>query len=469
MTDESAAAAVVERLTSQARGSILEPGDPGYDDARTLWNARVDREPAAILRCTGTADVIVGVRAARDHGLPLAVKSGGHHVSGSALCDDGLVLDCGPMDWVRIDPDSRRAWVGPGATWGDVDHETSAFDLAVPGGQDPNIGVPGLTLGGGVGWLSRKHGLTADNLLSAEVVTANSELVTASEDEHPDLFWALRGGGGGFGIVTAFEFQLHEVGQVYAGSLVHPHAEAAALARRYESFMDGAPRSVRLLFGSMVLPAAPYFPEAIHDTRVAILIAFHAGPPGEGERVLAPLREFGDPLFDSLRARPYTAFQGAGESRGSMRTHLRSQYLSGLSDDAIDAIVEHADAAPSDGATVFVSPRGGAETEPASDATAYSHRDAAHHVLAEARWTDPAGDDEHVDWVESFHEALQPFTTGAAALNFLTADEGEARARAAYGDNYERLQAVKPRWDPTNRFRTNAPIDTADHVDDRPD
>lgn len=452
MTHGPDLAAALEQLDAEARGPVLEPGDPGYDDARTIWNARVDREPAAILRCTGVADVLAGVNTAREHGVRFSIKSGGHHVSGSALCDGGLVLDLGSMDWVRVDPDARRARVGPGATWGDVDHETSAFGLAVPGGQDPNIGVSGLTLGGGVGWLSRTYGLTCDNLLSADVVTASGELVHASPAQHQDLFWALRGGGGGFGVVTAFEFQLHEVGDVFAGSLVYPHEDLPAVARRYESFMADAPREVRLLFGSMVLPAAPYFPEAIHDTRVAIIIAFHAGPPAAGRRVLAPLREFRKPLFDSLRTRSYPAFQRAGTSRGSMRTHLRSQYLATVTDRVIEVVEAHANQAPSDGATVFISPRSGAETEPATDATAYSHRDAAHHLLVEARWEDPDADDEHVAWVDSFHDAVEPFTTGDVAMNFLPGDEPEARIRAAYGDNYDRLVEVKRRWDPENRF-----------------
>ena len=462
MTHGSNLAVAIEQLDAEARGPVLAPGDPGYEDARTIWNARVDREPGAILRCTGVADVVSGVNAAREHDVRVSVKSGGHHVSGSAICDGGLVLDLGPMDWVRVDPDASRAWVGPGATWGDVDHETTAFGLAVPGGQDPNIGVSGLTLGGGVGWLSRKHGLTCDNLLSADVVTADGELVHASPDQHQDLFWALRGGGGGFGVVTAFEFQLHDVGDVFAGSLVYPHEDLPVVARRYESFMADAPPEVRLLFGSMVLPAAPYFPEEIHDTRVAILIAFHAGPPEEGRRVLAPLREFREPLFDSLRARPYTAFQQAGTSLGSMRTHLRSQYLATLSDQAIDVVEEYANEAPSAGATVFLSPRGGAETEPASDATAYPHRDAVHHLLAEARWNDPDADAEHVEWVDSFHDAVEPFTTGDVAMNFLPEDEPEARVRAAYGENYDRLVDVKQRWDPEHLFQGSHLVEPSD-------
>jgi len=452
-----------ETLAENLRGALVAPGDEEYDDARQVWNARVDREPAAVARCAGAADVATAVDVAREHDLPLSVKGGGHHVSGAAVRDDALVVDCGPMDWVRVDPDGETARVGAGATWGDVDHETTAFGLAVPGGQDPDIGVAGLTLGGGVGWLSRKHGLTCDNLLSADVVTADGELVVASADSNPELFWALRGGGGNFGVVTSFAFDLHEIPpEIFAGSLVYPAEATAAVARRYRSFVADAPREARLLFGSMVLPEASVYPEAARGERVAILIACYAGPPAAGEAVLAPLREGGDegdPLMDSIRARPYESFQRAGGSQGRMRTYLRSQYLPELSDAAIAVIDAHAGEAPSAGATVFVSPRGGAETDPAPDATAYPHRDAAHHLLVEARWSDPARDDEHVAWVREFHEAVAPYAAGEVAMNFTTGDEADRRRRAAYGDNYDRLAAVKDAWDPGNLFRANQGVE----------
>ncbi len=450
----------LEELEGRLRGRLLRPGDPGYDDARQVWNARVDREPAAVARCTGPADVIAGVETAREHDIPLSVKGGGHHVSGAAVCEDGLTLDLGPVDWVRVDPDERTARVGAGATWGDVDHETQAFGLAVPGGQDPNIGVAGLALGGGVGWLSPKYGLTCDNLLSADVVTADGDLVRASAARNPDLFWALRGGGGNFGVVTSFEFQLHEVGpEVFAGTLVYPAEEAPAVARRYRGFVAEAPREVRLLFGSMVLPDASVYPESVREERVAMLVAFYAGPPAEGREVLAPLRESGDPVMDSLRGRPYRSFQRAGNTEGSMRTYLRSQYLATLSEEAIATIHEHTREAPSAGATVFVSPWVGAETDPATDATAYPHREPAHHLLVEARWSDPGRDDEHEAWVREFREAVRPHTTGDVEMNFLTADESEQRLRAAYGENYDRLAAVKREWDPGNLFSNTQTVD----------
>ncbi|MFD1514325.1 FAD-binding oxidoreductase [Halomarina rubra] len=449
-------------LRERARGDVLDPSDPGYDDARGVWNAMVDSRPDLVLRCVGAADVVAGVETAREFDLTLGVKGGGHHVSGCAVPDEGLLLDLGPMDDVAVAPGAERVRVGPGATWGQVDHETAAFGRAVPGGQDPNIGVAGLTLGGGVGWLSRKYGLTSDNLLGADVVTADGQLVRASEGDNPDLFWALRGGGGNVGIVTAFEFRLHPVDRVFAGSLVYPTDDLRSVAKRYESFVADAPREVRVLFGSMTLPDSSYFPESVRDSRVSILICCYAGPADEGREVLAPLREFDTPLVDSLRERPYTAFQRAGDSGGPMRTTLRTQYLSTLSDDALAVVEQFVGKAPSPGATVFVSPRSGAETDPPSDPTAYPHREDCHHLLVEARWDSPDRDDEHVSWVRAFHEALTPYTTDGAAMNFLTDDEPSARVRAAYGDNYERLARVKARWDPENLFRSNQNVPPAD-------
>ncbi|MEF8775825.1 MAG: FAD-binding oxidoreductase [Haloarculaceae archaeon] len=450
----------LEDLAENARGDRLEPGDAGYDEARAVWNARIDREPAAVLRCRGAADVLAGVNVARKSDLSLSVKGGGHHVSGRAIVEDGLVLDCGPMDWVRVDPDAQTAHVGPGATWGDVDAETQAFGLAVPGGQDPNIGVPGLTLGGGGGWLSPALGLTPDNLRSVDVVTADGRMVHASTDRHPDLFWALRGGGGTVGVVTDFEFDLHPVGpEIFAGSLMYPFDEFATVARYYREFQADAPAEVSLLFGAMVLPDASVYPDAIQGSRVAILLGFYPAPPSTAREVFAPLRDRGDQVFDSLRGRRYRDWQRAGTSQGRMRTDLNSQYVPEISDAVIDAIFEHSRGAPSAGATVFVSPRRGAELDPAVDAMAYPHREPAHHVLVEARWSDPGGDDEHVEWVRAVHEALEPHTTGEVATNFLTADETDARRRGAFGENYERLRAIEAEWDPENLFHSHVRSD----------
>lgn len=463
MTGNTADEPWFEALADTTQGPVLTPGDAGFEDSRAVWNAKIDRTPYAILKCTGPADVLAGVEFARERAIDLAVKSGGHHVSGTAVCDDGLVLDLERMNGVRVDPVAKTARVEAGATWGDVDHETQAFGLAVPGGQDPNIGVAGLTLGGGIGWLSRKYGLTCDNLLAADVVTADGELVHTSETENDDLFWALRGGGGNFGVVTSFKFQLHEVGpEIFAGTLIYPAEQTATVARRYREFIAEAPREVRVLFGSMHLPDSEVYPASVRNSRATLLIAFYAGPPEVGERVLAPLRSSGNPIMDSLRPRQYVDFQRAGTSQGAARTDLRTQFVPTLSDEVIDTLIEYLNQAPSTGATVFVSPRSGAETDPPSDATAYPHRDDAHRILIESRWSDPENDERHESWVQEFHEALRPYTTGEAAMNFLTVDEGDERTRAAYSQNHDRLSDIKQKWDPDNFFSMNQNVSPSD-------
>lgn len=450
----------VEQLHESLSGDVLEPGQEGYDEARQVWNARVDNRPDIIARPTDTADIRAAVTIAREYDCPLSVKGGGHHVSGTAILDEGLLLDLCEMDAVDVDPEEKIARVQAGATWKAVDRETQAFGLAVPGGQDPNIGVAGLTLGGGVGWLSRKYGLTSDNVRAVELVTAEGEFVRASEEKHPELFWGLRGGGGRFGVVTSFEYQLHEVGpDILAGSLAYPIADAPAVIRQYREFMADAPREVRVLFGIMALPPASHFPEKRHGEPSVMLVVCYAGPPEEGRPVLEPLRTFGTPFVDSIQRRTYRHFQRAGKSRGSVRTHLRSQYLESLTDDAIDTILTHATDSPSSGTSVFVSPRSGAETDPAPGATAYPHRDAAHHVLVEARWEESAADEAHIEWVRDFHRALASHTTGEVAMNFLTADEPDDRRRAAYGGNYERLRRLQREWDPDGRFRMTRDLD----------
>jgi FAD/FMN-containing dehydrogenase len=450
----------VEKLREHLRGRVLDPGQDGYEKARQVWNAMIDHRPDLIVRPTGTADVLVAVNVAADYDLGISAKGGGHHVSGTAVPDEDLLLDLEEMNAVDVDPAAQIARVQAGATWGDVDHETQAFGLAVPGGQDPNIGVAGLTLGGGVGWLSRKYGLTCDNVRAVELVTADGNLVRATEDDHAELFWGLRGGGGRFGVVTTFEYDLHEVGpEILAGSLAYPLADAPAVARHYRDFIADAPPEVRVLYGLMTLPPAAHFPDHRHGDRAVMLVVCYAGPPEEGRPVLGPLRSWGKPFVDSIKPRTYAQFQQAGESLGSVRTYLRSQYLDALTDDVIETIRTYGTDGPSAGTTVFVSPRGEAETAPAPDATAYPHREAAHHVLVEARWEDPAADAVHIEWVRAFHQALAPHTTDAVAMNFLTNDEPDERRRAAYGANYERLRRLHRNWDPDGRFRTTRTID----------
>ncbi|MFW6448097.1 MAG: FAD-binding oxidoreductase [Halobacteriota archaeon] len=446
----------LSELDDAIRGEVYAPTTEGYTSGRRLWNARATNRPAAVVRPAGAADVVETVAFAGEVDHPVTAKGGGHHVGGLAVADGAIEIDFGDMDDVRVEPDRSRVHVGPGATWGQVDHETQVFATAVPGGQDPNIGVAGLTLGGGVGWLSRRYGLACDNLVGADVVTADGRLLRANEATEPELLWGLRGGGGALGIVTSFSFDLHDLGRrVFAGSLMFPADELATALEHYRSAMAEAPRPVRLLAGSMVLPDSDYYPSAIRGRRASMLIGCFAGEPAAGRRALRPLRERVDPVLDSFRERSYLAWQRAGTSLGRRRTDVRSQYVESLTPAVIEAIVAAVEGAPSDGATVFVSPRSGAETDPTPTATAYSHRSDAHHILAEARWDGEALDDEHVGWTRSVARRLNPHTTGEVALNFLTADEGPDRIRGAFGSNLERLVQLKTTWDPENRLRMN--------------
>ena len=448
-----------QTLRATLRGDLLEPGVDGYDVSRKIWNAIIDKHPSVIAKCQGVADIITCVNYARENKLLLSVKGGGHHVSGTAVCDDGLMIDLSDMDGVWVDPYSKTARVQSGATWGEVDHETQEFGLATVGGQDPNIGVAGMTLGGGVGWLSRKYGLTIDNLLEVDLVTADGRFVTASEAHHSELFWALRGGGGNFGVATSFKFQLHNVGpEVLAGSLIHPVECVPELTEFYDAFTAEAPDELRTLFGIMVLGEGAHLPPELYNEQVAIIVSLYAGDPDEGVADLAPLRNFGQPIVDSIRKRPYKEFQQAGTSDERWRTYLRSQYLDELSPGIIDILMEYSRGIPSKESTVFISHRGGAETRPAVDATAYPHREESHHVLIEARWEDPDRDDEHISWVQGFHRELQPYSIDGPAMNFLTSDESEKRVNASYGQNYEKLVEVKNEWDPNNLFRMNQNI-----------
>lgn len=446
---------VVAALRRRGVGRVIDRADPGFDAGRRVWNARIDRRPAAIVRPDTVDEVVATVTCAAEFDLPVAVRGGGHHVAGSAVVDDGIVLDLSSLDGVSVDPAGRTVTVGGGATWGAVDRATRAHGLAAVGGQDPNIGVAGLTLGGGVGWLSRAFGLAADNLLEAEVVTAEGAVVTASETTNADLFWGLRGAGGALGVVTAFTFRLHPVQTVLAGSLVFPIGRADEALVGYRALVDRAPDTVRPLYGLFDLPPSSPLVDRVDARRVAIVIVCAIEPFEAAEAVLEPLRALG-PTVDTVTERAYADFQRAGESEPHARTALRSQYLETLTDEAIGTIVACGTEVPSAGATVFVSPRGGAEVEPAPDATAYPHRAPCHHVLVEARWDDPRDDAVHDRWVTESAAALGPFATPAASINFIDADEPADRLAAALGANHERVLALKRAWDPDDRFGAHA-------------
>ncbi len=451
--------ATIDALQSGLRGPLLRQDDEGYDAARAIWNGMIDKRPGLIAQCTGVADVMTAVRFAREHDVRVAVKGGGHNVAGTALCDGGLVIDFSGMKGVHVDPIGRTARVEPGATLGDVDHETQAFGLAVSAGIVTTTGVAGLTLGGGFGWLSPKLGLTCDNLISADIVTADGELVVASEEENADLFWGIRGGGGNFGVVTSFDYNLHPVGPiVFAGAVVHPMADAEQLLRYYRDFVAEAPRELCTIFALRRAPPVPFLPPELHGKPIAVFFVCYQGPIDEGERVLKDLRRFGDPLADVVMPKPFKAHQSMLDAvqPPGRNYYWKSEDLPELTNGAIDVIVEHCNGITSPHTIVPIFQLGGAVADVDENATAYSHRRAAYALNCNASWED--GEPmPHVQWARDFSEALQPHSMGVY-VNFM-GDEGEDRARAAYGpEKYRKLVQLKDKYDPTNFFRVNQNI-----------
>jgi FAD/FMN-containing dehydrogenase len=443
--------AAVERLRAGLRGGVLLPETDGYEAARRVWNGRIDRRPAAILRCTCTADVVAAVNVACASGLTVAVRGGGHSIAGASVCDGGLVIDLSPMKTIRVDPVQRIARAQPGLTLGEFDSATQAHGLATTMGVNADTGIAGLTLGGGLGRLARKHGLACDNLLAAEIVLADGRTVTASDAENADLFWAIRGGGGNFGIVTAFEYRLHPLGpQVLGGLVLHDFAHAGTVLRFYRDFTAAAPDEVSADAIFLTLPGG---------RRLLAISACYAGPVEEAERALRPLRAFGTPVQDTIAPVAYTALQGSADSlfvRGR-RYEWKAQFLKQLSDMAIDALTEEFARAPSPLSLAVLQQVGGAIARVPATATAYCNRDAAYDCFPAAIWEDPAEDERHIVWVRNFWTAMQPFATGGVYANNL-GEEGEGRVRAAYGANYARLAELKAKYDPYNLFRLNQNI-----------
>ena len=449
-------------LDNKLRGRLLCEGDNGYDDARTVWNAMIDRFPAAIARCTGTADVVAAVKFAQEHKLLLSVRGGGHNVAGDAVCDGGLMLDLSPMQGIYVDPQRRTARAEPGVTLGDLDKETQIFGLATPTGIVSETGLAGLTLGGGFGWLTRKYGFTADNLLSAEVVTAEGDVVRASEEESADLFWGIRGGGGNFGVVTSFEYQLHPVGPtVLGGLLLYSLDEARKAVRFYRDFVADAPEELGSAVVMRLAPPAPFVPEALHGKPVCAILVCYAGEIKEGKRLLQPLRAHGEPLADRISPKPYVAVQSMldkGQPEGNYY-YWKSEYLAELTDDAIDTALAHGATISSPETRVAIFQLGGAASRIDEMATATGHRDAEFVFAINSGWKDPAAHERQVKWTRDFWRAIRPFSSGGTYVNFLSEGEGQQRVRAAYGsEKYERLVALKSKYDPANLFRMNQNI-----------
>ncbi len=447
------------------QGRLIIADDPDYDTARAVWNGAVDRRPRLIARCSGAADAAMAVRFARDHDLAIAVRGGGHNVAGTATCDDGIVIDLSSMRAVWVDPVDRTALVQGGALWGDVDHETQAHGLATTGGIVGHTGVAGLTLGAGIGFLMRKHGLTIDNLLAAEVVTAEGSIVRAAADEHADLFWALRGGGGNFGVVTAFQFALHPIGPtVMAGPVFWAADDTTDVLRFYRDFIAEAPDELGTVVRLGTVPPLPVIPEDLHWRPALAVVCCYAGAVEEGERLVRDLRRFGTPLVDLLSPTPYAAFQGALDDTVLHGWHYywKSTNLAGLSDDTIAVVADHAYAAGSPRSYSAMFHMGGAVARVPHDSTAYSARDVAHNIIIDAVWL-PYESGEHAAvetaWARRFLQAMHPHRADSVYVNFLDSDDDTSRVREAYGEHtYRRLAEVKAKYDPDNAFHHNKNI-----------
>lgn len=454
-------ASAVESFRAAHRGAVILPGDVDYDGTRKVWNGLIDRYPALIARCTGVPDVMAAIAFARDNGLPVTVRGGGHNVAGTAVCDDGLMLDLSGMKGVRVDPVARTARAEPGVTWGELDRETQAFALATPGGEVSVTGVAGLTLGGGVGNLMRKYGLSCDNLHSVDLVTADGAFRTVSAEVDPDLFWGVRGGGGNLGVVTAFEFRLHPVGpQIYSAVVFYPIDRAGALLRAWRNFTATAPDAISSEAGIRSIPSAVGFPAELEGRPIVIVAGLYAGLAAEGEAALRPLREFGTPLLDLSGVVAYTAQQSALDPLfpDGLRYYWKSSYLDDLTDAALDTIIARGQTRPSSQVLVLLRHLGGAISRVPEEATAYGNRGAQYLLSIDTTWTDPSATEAHIVWTRAFWQEMQPFASGMY-LNFAgLGEEGQALARAGHGTNYARLVELKRHYDPTNLFRTRLSV-----------
>jgi FAD/FMN-containing dehydrogenase len=447
-------AEVIEQFRTGPRGGHLLRGDDGYDTARKIYNAMIDHQPAIIARCAGVADVIDAVNFARSNGLLVSVRGGGHNVSGNAACDGGLMIDLSPMKSVRVDPESKTARAEPGVTWGEFDHETQAFGLATTGGLVSTTGIAGLTLGGGLGWLMGNYGLACDNLISVDVVTADGRLLTASKSRNEDLFWGLRGGGGNFGVATSFEFQLHPVGPMLGGILIHRLEKAAEAIKFYDEFTRTSPDELGTFVGFATSPEG--------ERVVAIFVSYN-GAVEKGERILKPLREFGPPLADMISPMPYVQVQRMmdNEFPAGRQNYWKSNFLKGLDTQAINVIIDQVAKAPSPHSKIAIEQFSGAVTRVGANDTAFNHRNARYNLLIVGIWTDPAAKADNVRWVRDLWDAMAPYSSGGVYVNYLgqEADEGAERVKSAYGpEKYARLVALKQKYDPTNLFRLNQNI-----------
>jgi len=452
-------ASTLEDLRAQARGQVVAPDDPDYDEARAVYNAMIDRRPAVVVRAAATADVVAAVNHARENRLAVAVRGGGHSVPGFGTVDDGVVIDLSAMREVTVDPGSKTARALGGATWGDFNDATNAHGLATTGGIISTTGVGGLSLGGGIGYLARGAGLSCDNLVSAEVVTADGQTVTASGNEHEDLYWALRGGGGNFGVATSLEFRLHPVADIYGGPMFFEVADAGDVLRWFRDFIVDAPEEFGGFPAWQIAPPLPFIPEDRHGDTFLAFVACWAGPIGQGEQMLKPLHDVAPVVAEHVGPMPYPALNSAfdGLVPPGLQHYWKANFVKELTDDAIAAHLEHGPGVPVVNSTVHIYPINGACHRVASDETAFAYRDATFATVIAGMWPDPADNEKHTAWVRDYYDATAPLSEPGGYVNFMAQDD-QARIRDNYKGNYDRLVEVKRAYDPDNLFRVNQNI-----------
>ena len=447
----------IANLRSKLHGTAVLPDDPGYDEARKIWNAMIDKRPAVIVRCAQAEDAQRTIGFARENGLEVSIRGAGHNIAGNSLCDDGLTIDFSGMKNVRVDAVKKRAYVEPGVTLGDFDKAVQAHGLATPVGINSTTGIAGLTLGGGFGWLTRKYGLTIDNLVSAEVITANGDKISTDEINHPDLFWAIRGGGGNFGVVNQFEFKLHTLGSdILAGLIVFPFSQARQVLAKYREFVESTSPELNVWVVIRDAPPLPFLPEDIHGRRVLVLAIFYAGQVAEGQKLVKPLYSFGNAHGEHIAAQSYTQWQQAfdGLLTPGARNYWKSHNFITLADGVLDSMIEYGDKLPTSQCEIFLGLLSGVSNDVSADATAYGPRDAKFVLNVHGRWDEASEDEKCISWARQFFKASAPYASAGAYVNFMTEDES-GRVEAAYGSNYARLRQVKKKYDPENFFHLN--------------
>lgn len=450
----------IDRLKGEVKGRIVLAGDKSYDEVREIWNAMIDRRPAVIIQCAEADDVPRAVMFARENGLEISIRGAGHNIAGNALSNDGVMIDLSSMTNVSVDSEKKRAYVEPGATLANFDEAVQAHGLATPVGINSTTGISGLTVGGGFGWLTRKYGMTVDNLVSADVITADGKKIRASDNGNADLFWAIRGGGGNFGVVTQFEFELHPVGpEILAGLLVFPFDQAKQVLRQYREFVESAAEELSVWVVLRQAPPLPFLPEDVHGREVVVFAIFYTGDVAEGKRLIEPLRSFGDAHGEHIGVQPYTEWQQAFDPllTPGARNYWKTHNFTELSDRALDSMIEFAGKLPSPQCEIFIAHVAGVANRVPVEAMAYGHRDVKFVLNVHGRWDDAMHDERCIAWAREFFKASAPYASAGAYVNFMTEEEGD-RVEAAYGPNYARLVRIKTEYDPENVFHMNQNI-----------